>query len=263
MTMIYEEMKVMSLNVNGLGNPVKIAKVMSKVKKDKIRDFNVVLDHNLDTTSKNRGKMNMSRLVNKTLEEMGYFDVWRDIHLLERDYSHYSATHSVYSRIDYFYMQKEDRHKVKECQIGVTDVSDHSAIYLTVYSKGRKRNKLWRLNVGLLNNETVTDQIKTGIQNYLEENDNGETAPIFLWDALKAVMRGKLIAITSGLKKTNIARYQSLQTELKMTEHRHKESPEDNTKQQLKEIRHKINVLLQQEVEMKTRYLKQTYYVVC
>ena len=204
----------------------------------------------------------MSRLVNKTLEEMGYFDVWRDIHPLERDYSHYSATHSVYSRIDYFFMQKEDRHKVKECQIGVTDVSDHSAIYLTVYLKGRKRNTLWRLNVGLLNNETVTDQIKTGIQNYLEENDNGETAPIFLWDALKAVMRGKLIAITSGLKKTNIARYQSLQTELKMTEHRHKESPEDNTKQQLKEIRHKINVLLQQEVEMKTRYLKQTYYEV-
>ena len=61
----------------------------------------------------------------------------------------------------------------------MTDVADHSAIYLTVYLMGRKRNRLWRLNVGLLNNETVTDQIKTRIQNYLEENDNGETAPIF------------------------------------------------------------------------------------
>ena len=36
MTMIYKEIKVMSLNVNGLGNPVKRAKVMSKVKKDKL-----------------------------------------------------------------------------------------------------------------------------------------------------------------------------------------------------------------------------------
>ena len=42
-----------------------------------------------------------------------------------------------------------------------------------------------------------------------------------------------------------------------MTEHRHKESPQDNTKRQFKEIHHKIN-----EVEMKTRHLKQTYYEV-
>lgn len=37
--MIYKEIKVMSLNVNGLGNPVKRAKVMSKVKKDKAQIF--------------------------------------------------------------------------------------------------------------------------------------------------------------------------------------------------------------------------------
>lgn len=223
-------------------------------------DFNVVLNYGLDTTSKKRSKTHISKLLNNTLEDMGFFDVWRDFHPLEKDYSHYSATHSVYSRIDYFFMQREDRHRIKNSRIGVTDVSDHSALYLTVYLQGRKRDTSWRLNVGILNNESVCTQIQTEIQNYLKENDNGETNPIMLWDALKAVIRGKLIAITSSLKKAKMTYYQSLLTELKTTEIRHKQKPNEELLQKLKEIRQKINEILQQEVEQKARYLKQSYY---
>lgn len=37
MTTSHEELKVVSLNVNGLGNPVKPAKVMRKLKKEKLQ----------------------------------------------------------------------------------------------------------------------------------------------------------------------------------------------------------------------------------
>lgn len=72
-------------------------------------------------------------------------------------------------------------------------MSAHSPIYLKVYLRSRRKNTLWRLNVGILNNKLVVARIKTEIQRYLEENDNGETDPAILWDALKAVIRGKLI----------------------------------------------------------------------
>ena len=223
-------------------------------------DFNVVPNHNQDTTSKNRSKKHLSQLLNRACEEMGFFDVWRDLHPLEKDYSHYSATHSVHSRIDYFFMQNEDRDRIKECHIGVADVSDHNALHVTVYLKCRVRSTVWRMNVGILNNDSITGQIKKEIEDYLKDNDNGGTDPNILWDALKAVMRGKLIAITSNLKKARGRQYKSLLTKLKTREQEHKEKPEAKTLQELKDIRYKINELLQQDVEMKARYLKQTYY---
>ena len=61
----------------------------------------------------------------------------------------------------------------------------------------------------------MVEQIQAEIQKYLEENDNDETDPAILWDALKAVIWGKLIAITNKLKKDNETRYKSLVADLK------------------------------------------------
>ena len=59
----------------------------------------------------------------------------------------------------------------------------------------RNTNK-WRLNNRFLNNQQVTEEIKREIKKFLETNDDEN-----LWDAAKAVLRGKLIAIQSYLKK--------------------------------------------------------------
>ena len=53
----------------------------------------------------------------------------------------------------------------------------------------------------LLNNQWINDQIKMEIQQYMETNDNNNTKPQLLWDAAKAVLRGKYIAIQAHLKK--------------------------------------------------------------
>lgn len=45
----------------------------------------------------------MTKLFKNTWKEMGFFfDVWSDLHPLQRDYSHYLVTHSVFSQIDFF-----------------------------------------------------------------------------------------------------------------------------------------------------------------
>ena len=60
----------------------------------------------------------------------------------------------------------------------------------------RNTNTL-RLNNTFLNNQQVTEEIKT----FLETNDNEKTTTQNLWDAAKAVLREKFMAIKSYLKK--------------------------------------------------------------
>ena len=70
------------------------------------------------------------------------------------------------------------------------------------YRKKPVRNKnTWRLNTTLLNNQEITEEIKQEIKKYLEINDNENTVTQNLWDAAKAVLRGKFIAVQSYLKK--------------------------------------------------------------
>ena len=58
-----------------------------------------------------------------------------------------------------------------------------------------KNTNTWRLNNTLLNNQEVTEEIKEEIKKYLETNDHENTMIQNLWDAAKALLRGKFIAI--------------------------------------------------------------------
>ena len=65
------------------------------------------------------------------------------------------------------------------------------------YKKKQVRNtNTWRLNNTFLNNQKVTKEIKREIKKFLETNDNKNITTQNLWDAAKAVLRGKFIAIT-------------------------------------------------------------------
>ena len=64
-----------------------------------------------------------------------------------------------------------------------------------------KNTNTWRLNNTLLNNQETTEEIREEIRKYLETKDHENTMTLNLWDAAKAVLRGKFIAIQSYLKK--------------------------------------------------------------
>ena len=64
-----------------------------------------------------------------------------------------------------------------------------------------KNTNTWRLNSALLNNQEITEEIKEEIKKYIETYDNENMTTQNLWDAAKAVQRGKFIAIQSYLKK--------------------------------------------------------------
>ena len=59
----------------------------------------------------------------------------------------------------------------------------------------------WRLSNTFLNNQQVTEEIKKEINKFPETNDNENMTTQNLWDAAKAVLRGKFIAIQPYHKK--------------------------------------------------------------
>ena len=64
-----------------------------------------------------------------------------------------------------------------------------------------KNINIWRLNNTLLNNQQITEEIKAEIITCIEMNDSENTTTQNLWDTVKAVLRGRLIAIQAYLKK--------------------------------------------------------------
>ena len=74
---------------------------------------------------------------------------------------------------------------------------------LDINYKGKnvKNTSTWRLNRKFLNNQQVTEEIKREIKRILETKDNENMTTQNPWDAAKAVLKGKFIAIQSYLKK--------------------------------------------------------------
>lgn len=74
-------------------------------------DFNTVIDKR-DTSNNKRTVTPQNKILRKGLDEIGLLDIWRVLHPTERDYTFYSAPHKVYSRIDIFFIPKNDRHRI-------------------------------------------------------------------------------------------------------------------------------------------------------
>ena len=78
----------------------------------------------------------------------------------------------------------------------------------------------------LLNNQEITEEIKQEIKKYLETNDNENTMTQNLWDAAKAVLRGKFITIQSYLKKQETSQTNNLILPLKQLEKEKQKKPQ-------------------------------------
>ena len=80
-----------------------------------------------------------------------------------------------------------------------------------------RNTNTWRLNNTFLNDQQITEEIKREIKKFLETNDNENTTQN-LWDAAKAVLRRKFIAIQSYHKKQEKHRIDNLTLHLNQLE---------------------------------------------
>ena len=149
---------------------------------------------------------------------MDLIDIFRTFHP-NAGYTFFSSAHGTFSRIDYILGHKSNLSKFKKIETVSSIFSNHNAMRLDInYKKKIVRNtNTWVLSNAFLNNPQVTEEIKREIK-FLETNDHENTTTQNLWDAAKAVLRGKFIAIQSYLKKQEKHQMDNLILHLKQLE---------------------------------------------
>ena len=137
------------------------------------------------------------------INEMDLIDIFRTFHPNAEEYIFFSSTHGTFSRIDHVLGHKSNLSKFKKIEIVSSIFSDHNTMTLDIsYKKKSETNtNTWRWNNTFLNNQQVTEKIKREIKKFLETNDNENMTTQNQWDAAKAVLKEKFIAIQSYLKK--------------------------------------------------------------
>ena len=119
--------------------------------------------------------------------------------------------------MDHILRHKSSLSKFKNIEIISSIFADYNTMRLEINYREKyiKNTNTWRLNNTLLNNQDITEEIKEEIKKYLERNYNENTMMQNLWDAAKAVLRGKFIAIQSYLKKQEKSQINNLTLHLK------------------------------------------------
>ena len=93
----------------------------------------------------------------------------------------------------------------------------------------------------LLNNQQITEEIKKEINVFIEMNENENTTAQNLWDTVKAVLRGKSVAIEAYLKKQENSKINNLTLYLKQLEKEEMENPRVSRRKEILKIRAEIN----------------------
>ena len=121
--------------------------------------------------------------------------------------------------------------------------SDHNAVRLDVNYRKKTINNtnIWRLNNTLLNNQQITEEIKKEIKIFMETSENENTTTQNLWDSVKAVLRGRFIAIQAYFKKQEKNQINNLTLHLKQLEKEEMKHPRVSRRKEIIKFTAELN----------------------
>ena len=150
------------------------------------------------------------------MEQLDLIDIYRTFQPKTMNFTFFSSPHGSFCMTDHILGHKSSLGIFKKIEIIPSISSDHNAVRLDVnYRRKTIENpNIWRLNKTLLNKQQITEEIKICI----EMNENESTTTQNLWDTVKAVLRGRFIAIQAYLKKQEKSQINNLTLHLKQLE---------------------------------------------
>ena len=117
-----------------------------------------------------------------------------------------------------------------------------------------------RLNHTLLNNQQITGEIKKEIKICIEANENQNTTTQNVWDTVKAVLRGRFIAIPAYLKKQEKSQINYQALHLKQLEEEEMKNPKVSRRKEILKIRAEINAKETKETIAKINKAKSCFF---
>uniref|UniRef100_H3A6V7 Endonuclease/exonuclease/phosphatase domain-containing protein n=1 Tax=Latimeria chalumnae TaxID=7897 RepID=H3A6V7_LATCH len=171
-------------------------------------------------------------------------DIWRHLHPKTREYSHYSHAHKSFSRIDLFLISSSLTHRVQDCNFLPRYISDHSPVCVQLEAPGDLQSPYrWRLDPQLLTREDSIGEIKLAIQKFFHFNQSRSSPPDMIWEAFKATIQGKIIALSSANKKAFQQQMVGLEWELSGAETELYENNSQENRERVASLQHDLNVL--------------------
>ena len=137
--------------------------------------------------------------------QLDLIDIYRIYHPKTINFTFFSSAHGIFSGIAHILGHKYSLGKLKK-----KNWNHSSHLFWPQCSKIRsklqekktiKNSNIWRLNNTLQNNQQIIEEIKKEIKICIETNENENTTTPNLWDTVKAVLRGRFIALQAYLKK--------------------------------------------------------------
>ena len=206
-----------------------------------VGDFNLALS-TLDRSSKHNISKE-TRALNDTLDQMDFTDIYRTLHPNSTEYTFFSSAHGTFSRIDHILGHKSGLNRYQKIGIVPCIFSDHNALKLELNhnKKFGRTSNTWRLRTILLKDKRVNQEIKEELKRFMETNENEDTTVQNLWDAAKAVLRGKYIAIQASIQKLERTQIQKLTLHIKELEKKQQIDPTPKRRRELIKIRAELN----------------------
>ena len=122
--------------------------------------------------------MNRDSETNRIMKQIDLTDIYRTVYPKTKGYIFFSAPHGTFSKIDHIIDHKACLNTSKIIKIIPCIVPDHHRLRL-IFSNNINNTKFTyrrKLNNTLLNDNFVKDEIKKEIKDFLEFNENEDTA---------------------------------------------------------------------------------------
>ena len=191
---IQEDITIINIYAPNIAAPQYVRQMLTSMKEEINNNTIIAGDFNMPLTPMDRStkqKINKEmQTLNDAIDQLDLINIYRTFHPKTMNFTFFSSTHGISSRIDHILGNKSSLGKFKEIEIIPSIFSDHNAVRLDLNYRRKtiKNANIWRLNT-LLNNQQITEEIKKEIKICIEMNENEDTTTQNLWDTIKALLR--------------------------------------------------------------------------
>uniref|UniRef100_H3A1S0 Endonuclease/exonuclease/phosphatase domain-containing protein n=1 Tax=Latimeria chalumnae TaxID=7897 RepID=H3A1S0_LATCH len=208
---------------------------------------------------------NLGRYLRFRRTDKGAKSRWKSItgdSLALWEYSFHSQVHDTFSRIDLVLFSSSLLCRVEPCSYLPRSISDHSPLRVVMdFPEIPPPDHRWRLNPRFLTTEESVAEVGRLIDEYLIHNGPSSLTPDFVWEALKATLRGHIISHTVACKKKHRAQMLNLELELCQAETEDYKCRSAESRERVVRARHDLNMISTSKAEEALMRTKSKYYV--